>query len=121
MWVAVTFAAIGFAGTGFMVWFLLAVLREGRPSVCYWVVPVGRESGNEMEMLELVGGSFGEGDCLETEWNRGDYCSELLENESHGKEECSSGLIALDVRPASASLGWRPIHSGVYVLRERRL
>lgn len=33
------FAAIALAGAGFMLRFLIALLREGAPSVCYWVIP----------------------------------------------------------------------------------
>jgi hypothetical protein len=33
-------AAIGFGATGFMPWFLIALLREGPASLCYWIVPI---------------------------------------------------------------------------------
>ena len=33
-------AAVALAGTAFMLKFLVALLREGAPSVCYWVVPL---------------------------------------------------------------------------------
>jgi hypothetical protein len=39
MWLAVVLVAITFAGTVFMIRFLIALLREGAPSVCYWVIP----------------------------------------------------------------------------------
>ncbi|MHB8218413.1 MAG: hypothetical protein ACYDDS_20260 [Candidatus Sulfotelmatobacter sp.] len=122
MWLAVTFAAIAFSGTVFMVFFLLALLRERAPSVCYWVFPVhGRvEKGRH---LEVLGGIYGDQGCRETE---GDYrdCRfelvELLENENHANEG-ASGVIALDVRPAFDGLGWRSIHSGRgYVCREHK-
>jgi hypothetical protein len=39
--------AIGFGAAVFMLGFLIALLREGAPSVCYWVVPVRRKSRRE--------------------------------------------------------------------------
>jgi len=99
-----------------MIWFLIGLVREGAPSVCYWVVPINRGRGQEI----LAVGSHGDANCWEPEWNRSEDYLELLENESHAKQECTSGLIALDVRPASAGMGWRSIHNGVYVLRENR-
>jgi hypothetical protein len=122
MWLAVTFAAIAFSGTVFMVFFLLALLRERAPSVCYWVVPVhGRfEKGRH---LEVLGGIYGDQGCRETE---GDYrdCRfelvELLENENHANEGASD-VIALDVRPAFDGLDWRSIHPRRgYVCREHQ-
>ena len=37
-------AAVALAGAGFMLWFLIALLRESAPSVCYWIVPVRRKA-----------------------------------------------------------------------------
>jgi hypothetical protein len=36
-------AGIALAGAAFMVRFLIALLQEGAPSICYWVVPVRQE------------------------------------------------------------------------------
>jgi hypothetical protein len=40
MWAGWVVAAIALAGAAFMLRFLIALLREGAPSVCYCVVPV---------------------------------------------------------------------------------
>jgi hypothetical protein len=120
MWVAVTFAAIVLFGTAFLVWFLLALLRELAPSVCSWAVPAGRRPEKQRD-LAVLRGLYADEDCYAPEVDR-DYRPELLENENYAKEECASGLIALDVRPASAKLGRRSIQRRyVYVVRERRL
>jgi hypothetical protein len=47
MWAAFAVAAVALAGTAFMLRFLIALLREGAPSVCYWVVPVRRRTLRE--------------------------------------------------------------------------
>jgi hypothetical protein len=120
MWGASVVAAIALAAAAFMLRFLIALLSESAPSVCYWVVPVGGEPEGK-EHLRVLRGIYFDDDCRATGCNRGDYYLEFLENENHGKEECTSGLIALDVRPASARLGWSSIHARRgNVLRERR-
>ncbi len=59
MWAALVVAGVALAGTAFMLRFLFALLREGAPSVCYWVVPVRR--GSVREGLEgLDGGDVGD-------------------------------------------------------------
>jgi hypothetical protein len=82
MWAAWIVAAIALAAVAFMLRFLIALLRESAPSVCYWVVP-------------------GHPEELENE----KYAKEK-------KEKFVSGLIALDVRPAACGTGWRSIHPG---------
>jgi SNF family Na+-dependent transporter len=42
MWAAFALVVIACGGTAFMVRFLIALLREGSPSLCYWVIPVVR-------------------------------------------------------------------------------
>jgi hypothetical protein len=125
MRVALGIAAIALAGITFMLRFLIALLREGPPSVCYWVVPsslrlLGREP---LRMIHLVQSSSHAGSgWRESESDDGEYGKELLENENYAKEECTTALIALDVRPACSGLGWRSIHpSRGYVFGERRL
>ncbi len=121
MWTAWIVAAIALAATAFMLRFLIALLRESAPSVCYWVVPVRREPEKERHLKILRGINFDD-DCRATESDRGDYRLELMENENHAEEEYTSGLITLDVRPVSDSVGWRSIQSsGGNVFRERRL
>ena len=52
MWLAFVLVAITSAGTVFMIWFLIALLREGSPSVCYWVIPSVTGRGEERERKE---------------------------------------------------------------------
>jgi hypothetical protein len=47
MWAAFALVVIACGGTAFMVRFLIALLREGSPSVCYWVIPVVAAEGEE--------------------------------------------------------------------------
>jgi len=113
-------AAIALTGAAFMLRVLIALLGEGAPSVCYWVVPARREP--HREVLEARGASWLEDDCRAPECNRGEYCAELLEKENYAKEERSSDLIAFDVRPVSGAVGWRSIHPRRGdVFREHRL
>jgi hypothetical protein len=121
MWAAWVVAAIALAAAAFMLRFLIALLSEGAPSVCYWVVPVRREPQKEGH-LEALSGICLDGSCRATESDRGDDRLGSLENENYAKEERSSGLIALDVRPVSDGLGWRSIHPRrSSVFREHRL
>jgi hypothetical protein len=113
MWAAGMVAAIALAAVAFMLRFLVALLRESAPSVCYWVVPGRREIERETEKekkrhLGFPGGIYVDENCRLTESDGGDYYLEL-ENENRAKEY-ASGLIALNVRPVSAKLGWRSIH-----------
>jgi hypothetical protein len=52
MWATWVFAAIALAAAAFMLTFLIALLREGAPSVCYWVVPLCREP--KREVVEIL-------------------------------------------------------------------
>jgi hypothetical protein len=108
--VATTFTGITVPGTVFMVSFLLGLLREGAPSVCYSVAPVRRRP-EEQRHLEVLRGIYADMDCRAPEDKRSDYYVKILENEGHA-EECASGLVALDIRPVSIRLGWRSIWSG---------
>ena len=112
-------AAVGFCGAGFMLWFLVALLREGAPSVCYWVVPVRRKEREALHMLRV---RYAGGDCCGTACTASKYRVDLLENENHEKGKAGSSFITLGVRTTSGRLGWRTIQSQrSYVLRERRL
>ncbi len=120
MWAAWIVAAIALAGAAFMLRFLIALLGEGAPSVCYEVVPV-RTEPEKNGHLGVLCGIYSDGDCRAIESGRGDSRLELVENENYAKEECS-GLIAIDVRPVSNRVGWRSIHPGRgYVFRGHRL
>jgi hypothetical protein len=114
-------AAIGFGGAVFMLRFLLALLREGAPSVCCWVVPVRRKPEKEKD-LEALSRIYADDNCRTTEAHRSECYRQLLENENHEQGKYGSGPITLDGRIVSGRLGWRaipPKHS--YVLREPRL
>jgi hypothetical protein len=76
MWLAVVLIAITCGGTVFMVRFLVALLREGAPSVCYWVIPERnkadrwRPQAGEFEDGSEIGSltSFSSGAVLLTRW-----------------------------------------------------
>ncbi len=120
MWPAWVIAAIALAGAAFMLRFLMALLREGAPSVCYWVVPVRRMPKKEVH-LEALRGIYFDDDCRATENHRSAGCGELLERENYAKEVFSSGLIALDVRSIAGidSRSIRPKRG--HIFREHRL
>jgi hypothetical protein len=113
MWAAGMVAAIALVGVAFMLMFLMALLRESAPSVCYWVVPlraIERATGTKKERdLGFPTSSYVDEYPRWTESDHGDYCPEL-ENENRAKEY-ASGLIALDVGPVSDGSGWRSIRS----------
>jgi hypothetical protein len=120
MWGAWLVATIALAAATFMLGFLIALLREGAPTVCYWVVPV-RGRIEKKHHLKVLSSIYVDEDCRARENKRSDYDSDLLENENYAQEECSSGLIALDVRFVGG-LGWRPIYSRRgSIFREHRL
>ena len=112
MWEAWVIAAIALAASAFMLRFLIALLGEGAPSVCYWVAAV-RCNPEAAASIE---------NCDASECNRSVRWPELLvENQDHAKKVRTSDLIRLDVRPVSHSLAWRSIRKGVDALRERRI
>ncbi len=125
MWLPITFASLGLTGSVFMLWFLRGLCRDKRHSNRYWIL-IRREveekapstvNGNRANQASPAGTKI-EGDC-----------AKVLENKNHGKERASS-LIAVDVRvddvrvdlrPSSARLRWRSVHSGKFhALPERR-
>jgi hypothetical protein len=116
MWMAAAFISIALAGTAFLAWFTLGLLREIRPSTSFLVVAVRREP--ESEIPEALSG-LGNGPTMECEQSA--YSVKLLENQGYAKKY-TSGLIAIDVRPVSASLGWRSIRAKhIYAFRGHRL
>jgi hypothetical protein len=108
MWAAWVVAAIALAATTFMLRFLIALLREGAPTVCYWILPV-RELEKERH-LQVLSGIHVDEDCSAPEDKGRDYYVELLENENYAQEESDSSPIALDVPHVSDRLGWRAVH-----------
>jgi hypothetical protein len=120
MWPAWVVAAIALSGASFMVRFLVALLREGAPPTCYWVVPIRRDPEKQSH-LKALGGIYFDNDAGAAECNRDEDYLEFLENEGHAKKEYDSGLIALDVRTGPAYMGWRAIQpSRGNVFREQR-
>jgi hypothetical protein len=106
-------AAIGFGAAIFMIGFLIALLRESAPSVCYWVGMSGWESHQEKEDdFEAVNSTDDGQNCHSPMVNVGECCWQLAENENHEKRKCSSGLIAFDVHIISDELGWRANQPG---------
>jgi hypothetical protein len=106
MGVAVTFAAIALTGAVFMFWFLVALLLDSTPSIC-WIIPIRCEPENEN--CETLIRSYVDEDHS-AERRRGDSQVEVLENDDHA-EEYAPGLIAIGVRPVSNGLGWQSIRS----------
>ena len=126
MWAASVFVAIAFVGSGFMVWFLVGLLREGAPSVCYWVVPAIMTPGVRMASHGvsnhgMILHAISE-DGREEQNSPSAEGQELLENGIYVQEDSGSNLVSLDVRPPGAGVGGRAInHSGARILREHRL
>ena len=121
MWAAWVVATIALAGAAFMLRFLMALLREGALSLCYWVVPVRRGPQKKEVHLEALRGIYFDDDYRATENHRSAGCGELLERENYAKEEFSSGLIALDVR-SLAGVDSCSIHPRRgHIFREHRL
>jgi hypothetical protein len=89
MWAGRVVAAIALVAVSFMLRFLLALLREGAPSVCYWVVPTRHESAERVQ-VEALGGVYFDDDCCATD-NR-DYSLQLLETKDHA-EECTPQIL----------------------------
>jgi hypothetical protein len=111
-------AAIGFGGVIFMVWFLIALLREHVLSVRRPVAPAQRKP--RIQHLQVLRIAYDDGACLEARSNGSDCAVELLEKQHHEKGEHGSGLTALDICIIPGKLGWsavRPKHS--FVRRER--
>jgi hypothetical protein len=118
MWASWAVAGIAWVATAFMLRFLIALLREGAPSVCYWVERVRQKP--ETAILETWNGTYVEEDREIRGWTHGERHVELLENENYVQTERDSSFVALDVRPASTRMGWRTSRKGGGVLREHR-
>jgi hypothetical protein len=121
MWAPCLVAGIALSAVAFMLRFLVALLREEAPSVCYRVVMVGREP-KKNEPLRVLRGICFDDDGRTTESNRGGYRSELSENEHDAKEKRAAGLVAFGVHPNLVGGRWRSIQlKRGYVFREPRL
>jgi hypothetical protein len=92
-----------------MIRFLIAMLREGAPSICYWAFPVRREP-EKRSHLKVLRSIYLDDDACAAGCQRGDDYLEFLENEGYAQKEYDSPFIALDVRSAPAYMGWRSIH-----------
>lgn len=121
MWPAFALAVIAGVGTVFMVRFLIALLQEGTPSVCYWVV-AARLDPQKQGHLEVLPGIHLDDGYPATECRGRDDGFEFVENQIYAKEECSSGLITLDVRRVCDTFGGRSVQPGRgNVFRQRQL
>jgi hypothetical protein len=105
-------AAIALGGVAFMLRFLIALLRERAPSICYWVVPVRREIERETRKEKERHLGFPSSIYVDEGYRstESDHLYLKLENENRAKEY-ASGLIALDVHTFPNGLGWRSIRS----------
>jgi len=122
MWATWVVAAVALAAVAFMLRFLTALLHESARTVCFWTVPVRRETEEEEHLGVLAAGVNFDDHGRAMESDHGDYRWELLENEHHAKAKCTAVLVAFGVHPVSDLLDPRPIHpKRGYVFREPRL
>jgi hypothetical protein len=103
-------AAVGFGAAAFMLSFLMALLREGAPSVGYRVVPVHWKLEKEKD-LEALDRIYVDETCRATEANRSPSYRGVLEKEKHDEGRRGQGLIAIDVRNVSGGADWRAINA----------
>jgi hypothetical protein len=108
MWTAITVVAIALIGTAFMVWFLVALLRECASSVFCWDVTASWKAEKNGHLTGARRIYAGETTARVAESHGGYGYPESLEKEVYAKE-CASGLIALDVRHVGGRVGWRSI------------
>jgi hypothetical protein len=119
MWAAITFAAIGSMGTAFMVWFLVALLREGALSILQWNVAARWEPEKERHLVGMRSIYAGETTACVVESHNGYAYSQILEKEVYAKE-CARGLFAFDIRFVSGAVGGRSIQARRAVFYECR-
>jgi hypothetical protein len=117
MWVPILVAAIALSGTSFMLWFLIALLRDSAPSTCWWIVPIRCELKRENQ--DGLGGYTGD-DNFRSDSEPSACCVGRLENRVHAKH-AASGLIALDVRRVTGRLGSRSIQPSRAIYHQRRV
>jgi hypothetical protein len=103
-------AAVGFGAAAFMLRFLMALLGERAPSVCYRAMPVCRKR-EKGEDLEALGRIYVDESCRATEANRSASYRRVLEKENHDEGRHGQGLIAIDVRDVSGRPDWRAINA----------
>jgi hypothetical protein len=120
MGTASVIAAIGFGGTVFMLWVLIALLREGAPTFRYSFTLAAPETTRKNEGLQLLSVAFEDTSLWEGTKNRSDDYVELLENKNHEKGVCDSGLTALDVCNVSGRFGRRPVRAKYSIVRWER-
>ncbi|MGB8581308.1 MAG: hypothetical protein WCD47_10840 [Candidatus Sulfotelmatobacter sp.] len=100
-------AAIGFGGTVFMLWVLIALLREGVPWSRYEDALV-EPRRKEALQVSVVSDRMHLPDLRSS---RSDDRVELSENQNHEKGEHGSGLTAVDVGIISGKFGGRPVRA----------
>jgi hypothetical protein len=112
-------AAIGFGATVFMLWVLIALLRDGVRWSRYQVARVARYPQPRKEVLQILSVTSDGTHLRQVGSNRSDDRVELLENQNHEKGEYGSGLCALGVCTMSGKFGWRAVYPKYSVRRER--
>ncbi|MFZ1929841.1 MAG: hypothetical protein WAU50_11940 [Candidatus Sulfotelmatobacter sp.] len=120
MGTASVIAAIGFGGTVFMLWVLIALLGEEAPTFRYSVALVEQETTQGNEGLQLLSVAFDDTSLWKGAKNRSDDYVELLENKNHEKGVCDSGFTALDVCNVSGRFSRRPVHPKYSFVRWER-
>jgi hypothetical protein len=98
MWVAATFATIALLAAGFMVWFLIALLRERSRTTDCSVVRVRRMPTRET--LVNLGRIRADDDYYARQFKGGGYYLDLLESEGHAEEysQCATRAIRVKFR-----------------------
>lgn len=109
MWASVVVAAIALAAAAYMLRFLMALLFEDGPSICYLVLPSYRELDTEKSSSSLRRIDFDE-KCRATEVS-GNTSDDLLGKRNYVEENYFSGRIVFDVRSVSNGCGGRTVFS----------
>ena len=103
-----------------MLRFLVALMREGAPSVCWGIVQFVYDL-KKSAPRKVLSGIYADKERRVPEHKRSAYNVSLLENENDAQEDFDSGLIARDVRLAG-DMGWRSIRSERgYISSQRQL
>jgi hypothetical protein len=111
MGAASVIAIIGFGGTVFMLWVLIALLRE-ETLTFHPLTLAAREPADSKERPQrLLSVPFDDTYAWKMGRNCNDDRVELLENQNHEMGEYDSGLTALDVCIISGKFGRRPVHT----------
>ena len=103
-------AAIAVVGVVLMLGFLVAflreaLLREGAPFACYWIVPVNTKTRRRaVEVLIVANHAAAYGTA-----ERSNHFEEIFENENHDHGKFDSGFIAIGGNTFGRRSGWRSV------------